>query len=272
MARYRGGVSSVRRSSPWLMASLALLMAAIGVHAQVLFADDFNRPDGPVGNGWSTWHGTTSDSADTVIQSGQLRTLGAADLEGGIYRTLPITLPVTFSFQFRTDVPTDGGWDLKLNAAPVTSASQLDPDLAQIRFLHYRGSVDIAEYYANRSGGSGNANANAPAQRDFGPSGLATITGQVNADLSSVITIAYNDGLLPSTAVYSFAAPTDAAVQPTGTLFILSDSNASAGPHFFDNLVIRSTAPTAVPEPGSLAVVLLGSVVFAGIRSRRRRA
>ena len=36
----------------------------------IMFSDDFNRPDGPVGNGWTAWE------AGTWLEGGQLRAGG----------------------------------------------------------------------------------------------------------------------------------------------------------------------------------------------------
>ncbi len=136
---------------PAFLCALVWQIAPSPLCAQTIFMDDFNRPDGPVGNGWSTWHGDVNNSTDIVIQNGQLKTLGANAREGGVYRTLAVTFPITFSFQFRTDKPADGGWDIRFNAANVSSASQLDGDPAQVRFLQYRGSEGINEIYETPS-------------------------------------------------------------------------------------------------------------------------
>lgn len=43
-----------------LVAMVALLAGS--AQAAVIFSDDFNRPDGAVGNGWTTWFGPTVNS------------------------------------------------------------------------------------------------------------------------------------------------------------------------------------------------------------------
>jgi hypothetical protein len=221
-----------------MVVSFMILSLSGSAIAQTTFFEDFNRPDGLVGNGWLTWHGAANNSPDIAIQGGQLLTLGANALEGGIYRDLPVTLPVSFSFQFRTGQPPLGGWDIRLNAAPVTDATQLDPDRAQVRFLQYQGSGGIDEIYTNASGGQSDQNAFAAGARDYGTSVLTTISGTVNADLSATITVTYMDGILPDTIVYVFPAPAGIASSPPGSLFILSNSSAFTGPHFFDNVSI----------------------------------
>jgi hypothetical protein len=89
-------------------------------HADFIFADDFNRPNGVVGNGWTTFHGSSIGSTNIQIKNGQLQTLGSPNLAGGIFRELPIALsagPIEFEFQFRTDDPANGGWWIGFNSS-----------------------------------------------------------------------------------------------------------------------------------------------------------
>lgn len=75
------------------------------------FSDNFNRPDGAVGNGWSTFGG------GAAISGGELETFGLPNQGGGVYRSFPVVFPVAFSFDFRTNAPSDGGWGITLNSA-----------------------------------------------------------------------------------------------------------------------------------------------------------
>ena len=79
-----------------LFAISCLALSAISGAQVAVISDDFNRPDGPVGNGWSVWNGSD-------ITSGQLRTFGANGLGGGVYRPSTIGLLLKLSFDFRTE-------------------------------------------------------------------------------------------------------------------------------------------------------------------------
>jgi hypothetical protein len=67
------------------------VVAAFRTH---IFTDDFNRPDGPAGNGWSTAAGDAG--GDLVIRSNALSAPGP-DGRAGIYRPIQFTGPVTAS-------------------------------------------------------------------------------------------------------------------------------------------------------------------------------
>src|SRR5260221_1877391 len=69
-----------------------------GVAQGQQFFDDFNRPDGPVGNGWGAWNGSS-------LSTGQLVTFGSDGAGGGVYRSFAVTFPATFAFDFRTQSP-----------------------------------------------------------------------------------------------------------------------------------------------------------------------
>src|SRR6266404_5660037 len=89
--------------------SLALLVPVS--EAQFKVTDNFNRADGVPGLGWSAWgHGAQ-------ISGNQLETFGQTSVAGGIERTLDVTFPLSFSFDFSTSAPADGGWLIAFNAA-----------------------------------------------------------------------------------------------------------------------------------------------------------
>jgi len=52
------------------MACVAVALLSVTTASAQSFSDDFNRPDGNVGNGWSTW------GAGATIESGRLKTVG----------------------------------------------------------------------------------------------------------------------------------------------------------------------------------------------------
>jgi glycyl-tRNA synthetase alpha subunit len=72
--------------------------------AQFKVTDNFNRPDGAVGLGWSVW------GNGAQISGNQLETFGELDIAGGIQRKLDVTFPLKFSFDFSTSSPSDGGF------------------------------------------------------------------------------------------------------------------------------------------------------------------
>jgi hypothetical protein len=69
-----------------------LFLLGGGLNGQT-FTHNFNRPNGPVGNGWGTFNGST-------LVNGSVQTFGSNAAGGGIYRSFPVTLPVTFAFDF----------------------------------------------------------------------------------------------------------------------------------------------------------------------------
>jgi hypothetical protein len=85
-----------------LTAAALLTFCSVTLSAQTIFSDDFNRPDGAAGNGWSAWRGYAYDPPDISLLNGELVTRGYPNAAGGVYRTLPVTFPVAFSFDFRT--------------------------------------------------------------------------------------------------------------------------------------------------------------------------
>ncbi len=204
------------------------------------FNDDFSRPDGVPGNGWSWWYCNTIGGSNISIVSGQLQTFGCPNLAGGIFRTLPLVFPVTFSFDFRTFNSGDGGWLAAVNNAPMTTISGTPGfSNAQMMFFQYAGTRNLSRGYNTASGMVYESAALQPGQRNFQSSQTAQISGTINVDLSSTITVRYHDGLIPDSTTVTFG-PVAGLPPPLGSLFILGNSNASNGPHLFDNLVIAS--------------------------------
>lgn len=81
-----------------VIAGLILGLASVTVTATTTtFTDDFNRPDGVVGNGWLPWTG--GPSGDLVIQDGAL-TAPDPFMFSGIYRPVDYSAPVTISGTF----------------------------------------------------------------------------------------------------------------------------------------------------------------------------
>jgi hypothetical protein len=253
------------------------LATAIGLagqaRADILFADDFNRPDGPVGNGWSTWWAASFDHPNIHLTNGELRTAGFPNLGGGIYRTLPVSFPLRFSFDFRTlnlrddlepGLPyNDGGWQIFFNADPSMSFTPVpNQSPAQFRLIHVAGSRNMQRGYFDGSAMVYDFVPNVaepiPGQRDYGPMSIARVEGLVNSDLSAMITVYYNDGQLPEPVTFVFGLVAGPIGAPPGSTLILANANRSFGPHFFDNLEIRTTQ--AIPEPGTLILFGLGTM------------
>ena len=193
------------------------------------FFDDFNRSDGPAGNGWTPWgNGGTLSGA-------QLRTSGQPNVAGGVLRSLPLNFPLRFSFDFRTDTPVDGGWSIAFNASLATPFTG-----AQLTLGQYVGRTEIFQVYQSASGAQFRFIPAVAGQKDYEVASFAHISGVVHADLSALITISYGDGNTVSVSVP--APPAGAIVVPQGSLLLLGNSNASLGPHYFDNFSIESFA------------------------------
>src|ERR1035438_1746074 len=92
-----------------LLSSLSLCCQLAGQ----TFTDDFNRLN--LGNGWYVW-----GNHNVSLVSGELRTYGEWGEGGGIVRSLAVSFPLSFLFDFRTlnvtddfqpSLPyNDGGW------------------------------------------------------------------------------------------------------------------------------------------------------------------
>ena len=91
--------------------SLTTFLCISIVQAQFKVVDNFNRADGPVGLGWSTY----GNGAQILMN--QLETFGATCEGGGIARTLDVTFPLSFKFNFSTNDPVNGGWMIGFNGA-----------------------------------------------------------------------------------------------------------------------------------------------------------
>ena len=88
-----GSRSASRRAGPIIALALLLGWPSPGF-GQSVFFDDFNRPDGPVGNGWS--HSVVGHEFGLVIRSHTLST-DEVFFESGIYRPIDLSGPVTIS-------------------------------------------------------------------------------------------------------------------------------------------------------------------------------
>jgi hypothetical protein len=204
-----------------VLLSLALLVPVS--EAQFKVTDNFNRPDGAVGLGWSTW------GNGAQISSNQLETFGEPNVAGGIERALTVTFPLSFSFDFSTDAPADGGWLIGFNASSADSGD----NAAEVGMLQPSGSREACTIFQTTSGRMQQCFGPVHGQRDF--TAKAHISGTLNSDFSGKVMIKYNDGLTPASVTIKMTAPAGAIQNPLGSLFFFGNENATLGPHFFDN-------------------------------------
>jgi len=220
---------------------------------QPIFGDTFDRPDGDPGNGWTPWSGP---SHATQIQGGELYTYGYPFVAGGVNRTLPVTFPVLFAFDFRTlNVVDDfdptagqnGGWDIDFNGLAKPNSSP-----AEVSIFQYGGSNFITREFPD---GIFDGPGLLLGQRDYSVNATAHIEVRLNADLSGTIRLQYNDGRSPDPLVGFFPAH---ALEPRGQILAFGNSSRSFGPHIFDNLAICAPIGTnpiilsAAPNSASL--------------------
>lgn len=210
------------------------------------FSDDFNRPDGSVGNGWSTWGNGAS------IAAGELQTFGAS---GGVFRTLPVTFPVFFAFDFRTAAVGSGSWLIEFNDpnGQQTGTAEFE--------LYGQDGGQVAYYYHTSGGQVGFYGTVVNGQLQTYGSTPAHVSGTVQADLSSFVTIIYADG---THATVSTPAPVNALIAPQGQILAIGNGSAAFGPHFFDNLVVDSSIS---PSPQAPTVNFTGAPASAAYGS-----
>ncbi len=173
------------------IAFLAICMLVSGASA-VSFSDDFNRPDGSVGNGWHDWWGAYPfDNGVTSLVNGEVRTYGYTSIAGGIFRELPVTFPLTFSFDFRTDSTTDvcnspgnnnGGWLILFNTEQPSVQPYPPPYFSpsQVFFTQYYGAGFIRRVYKTSSGTDTDDAGPVPGQRDYQSAVKAHIVGVIS--------------------------------------------------------------------------------------------
>jgi hypothetical protein len=190
--------------------------------AQFKVSDNFSRANGDVGAGWSAYGGGAQ------IVKNQVATFGVG---GGISRKLDVTFPLKFSFFFTTASPASGGWEISFNAATAHAQNGVDDE--EFGVDQSSGSSPVCVFYTN-SGGA-HCVAVVSGQRDYTKKAL--ISGTVNADFSTVITIKYNDGLNPTTVTVNTPAPVGSPA-PQGSLLLLGNISVDHGPHTFDTLTL----------------------------------
>ena len=212
-----------------------------------IFSDDFNRPDGPVGNGWTAWE------VGTYLENGQLRA-GGTNNGGGVHRELSYSLssPVTFEFDFSSSGTV--GWCVQVNTTNPGLVSY-DNHQRLVAFMQHEGENGIRYTIGDHIYNYQWLNSSNARPWNGAP---VHISGVVYPDLTAEIAIDYLDG--GPLALYQWLDhPMDPATVPQGTLFSVGGSGAM-GDVYFDNLVVA-------PEP-STAVLLV--TVFVLVPRRRR--
>ena len=251
--------------------SLAVFLLTFGLAAcRIVFSDSFDRPDGPVGNGWQTWWNHTANHPNTRLMNNSLYTQGAAGSGGGIYRDITgYKFPTNINFSFRTlnAIPecgqpatsNDGGWRFALNAN-VGAAPPTFNTTAQVEFYQEHGSGNIVRRYLTPNGMVSDTAPAQTGQRDYVSSSFAFIQATVAADLSARIIINYQDSQSPAGIVVNFGPAVNASNAPPGSTFILGNHNCSAGPHIFDGLgivddlhIVRS--PDTIARAGGMVSI-----------------
>jgi len=203
------------------------LLALVSLSAaQFKVSDNFNRADGAVGLGWSLW------GNGAQISTNQLETFGQTSVAGGIARTLDVTFPLKFAFDFSTNTPPDGGWEITFNAASTDGGVESN-FTGEIRLFEASGARAVCTLFQTSNGPEHQCANIKSGQRDF--TAQAHISGTLKPDFSAKVTIRYNDGLMPNTVTINTAAPVGAIQAPLGNILFFGNINASNGPHFFDN-------------------------------------
>jgi hypothetical protein len=191
--------------------------------AQFVVTDNFNRANGSAGLGWSAW------GNGAQINSNQLETFGEINVAGGIQRNLDVTFPLKFSFNFSTAAPSDGGFIIGFNA-PTGDDSETGSEFG---IFQDSGSREICVFFQTSGGPSRQCTGPVSGQRDY--TATALISGTVNADFSTKITIKYNDGNSPAMVTVKTPTPAGALASPLGSVFYFGNTNETYGPHYFDN-------------------------------------
>jgi murein DD-endopeptidase MepM/ murein hydrolase activator NlpD len=192
------------------------------------FTDDFNRPDGPVGNGWTNTIGDVN--GDLLIHNGVVTTPGPAG-RAGIYRPVDLSLPVTVSARL-TDLNGFGGL-LDRYDQDVLFGSNGTLSNGYGISLH-RGDQNYSDSSVNLTL-NGTALASAPSSFQFGSAITVTVTLAPDGSITGSVT---GDG---NTFDFSFGPRAG----------VLSGSNLAIDTAFPDN---RSTTVFTNPTIDNVSI------------------
>jgi hypothetical protein len=221
--------NSIEKISDRTLAVLGVVLTLVSLSAaQFKVSDNFNRADGVPGLGWSTW------GNGAQVSTNQLETFGEVNVAGGIQRILDVTFPLTFSFDFSTAAPADGGWLIGFNAIGTTIYG--GADMSEVRLFQNNGGTAVCTFFQTVSGPSTLCGNTVSGQRIFTAKAHVSVT--LRSDFSVTVVIKYNDGLLPAQVVLKTPAPVGAIQTPQGNVLFLGNANMTYGPHFFDNFVL----------------------------------
>lgn len=250
----------VKRPVPFLVATM---LSSLCSSQTVIFSDNFNRPDGNVGTPYGTWHASDSPAdGEIFISNGTLRTAGAHHQEGGVFID-GIELPPAFraSFLFKTDSPADGGFHIRFGANPIQFPGGLNPQAlfeATLQIYVFAGTREANRVTTYTDGSNHLDTLSAvPGQKSF--SSWTSVEISQFEDKSTKVRIDYLDGSSP----INFLFPAISQGLYHGNRLIIGNSNASVGPHYFDDVRIQ-----AIPEPTTMA--FFGIAALVSIRNRSK--
>jgi hypothetical protein len=224
----RQQITFVSRLSHFCRHLLPVVLLVPMCAAQFRVTDNFNRANGPVGLGWSTY------GNGAQISSNQLETFGEFDLGGGIQRNVNVSFPLQFSFDISTADPSDGGWVIGFNA--TSEGFDMDNDTSEVILYQFSGSRQVCILFQSSTGPSTQCASLVTGQRDF--TAQALVVGTLNADFSASVKIKFNDGLMPGAVTINSSAPTGAVQTPLGDVLFFGNVNNSTGPDTYDNFVL----------------------------------
>ncbi|RLI98895.1 MAG: hypothetical protein DRP08_07725, partial [Candidatus Aenigmatarchaeota archaeon] len=177
------------------------------------------------------------------ILNQELRTNFRTDA-GGISRNAPIDVGqrISFSFDFHSDV---GGWAIQINTVEPQHWNVDSHDRLAFLIQHsvggnvrYKVGANLHDIWAISSDARSSSD-------------TVHISGVIEADLSAIVNVDYNDG--GPIATFNFVSPgIDPSTIPQGTLLSIGNSNDGVGNSYFDNYVV-----TAIPEPCTLALMTI---------------
>jgi hypothetical protein len=240
--------------------AVALSLGAMAQGSPSLFEDAFTRPDGGVDNGWTTWWGTMSPAdSDIQIINNELVTKGSYGNAGGVFRPLPVTYPLTFSFDFRTTITADqsqcsstgrneSAWVIAFNFARADGPVYPQvSDASQLMFAYNNPLNYVARLHRSPEN-TRVEERGTPVQARPTPGEVRAwppmhVDGLVRADGSATLELYFNDQQTPDPVVYEFDSIPGGMQAPPGSYLALGNGSCNTGAQIFDNLIVRTARP-----------------------------